>query len=61
MFLHVRPLREEILFYEELNKMLAVEDLLCEIMGHKKLNENKIKENDRQIERISFSISGLCM
>lgn len=55
MFLHARSLREEISFYEEQNKRLAVEDLLREITGKKKIYKNKIKENEERMERVWFN------
>ncbi len=60
MFLFGKAIKEEINFYEEQNKRLAVDDLLREVFHEKPKQRKQIKENEQRIERLEWEIILLC-
>jgi hypothetical protein len=53
---HIRQFSEEIHFYERQNEELEIEDLLRQIMDEKPMNEKKIKDNKKRIEKLEWEI-----
>ena len=53
---HIRQFSEEIHFYKRQNEELEIEDLLRQIMDEKPMNEKKIKDNKKRIEKLEWEI-----
>lgn len=53
---HIKEIKKEINYYERRNKDLEAEDLLRKIIGEKPMNDEKIKENEKRIERLWWAV-----
>lgn len=53
---HIRQFAEEIHYYERRNEELEIEDLLRQIMDEQPINEEKIKDNKKRIEKLEWEI-----
>jgi hypothetical protein len=53
---HIKSIAEEIHYYERQNEELEIEDLLKKILGEKPMNEKKIEENKKRIEKLEWEI-----
>ena len=55
MFVHWRAIKEEIDFYKQQNKRLAVDDLLRGVFKKRTKHRKKIEENKQRIERLYWN------
>lgn len=55
MNLHWKEIKEEIDFYQQQNKRLAVDDLLRTVFRKKNKYQKQIQENEVRIERLWYN------